>query len=112
MNQVGFWHRSDKTYLNLRGKLKIADKYIIGRGCRIDIGEHAEISIGKHGMINCSTRIVIMHHLSIGDDSGVSWDCQSLDEDFHEISYPGKKVGKNEITIGNHVWIGKRYQNL
>ena len=35
-----------------------------------------------------------------------SWDCQFLDDDFHEISYLGKIPTDNSIIIGDNVWIG------
>ncbi len=31
MEYVGFSHKNDKTYLNIRGKLSIKGKYSIGR---------------------------------------------------------------------------------
>ncbi|MBG6109882.1 acetyltransferase-like isoleucine patch superfamily enzyme [Flavobacterium sp. CG_9.10] len=48
-----------------------------------------------------------MHNLTIGDNCTISWDCQFLDEDFHEICYQGKKQQQNNsISIVNNVWIG------
>ncbi len=47
-----------------------------------------------------------MHKLKIGDNCAISWNCQFLDEDFHEIKYQGKKETPEEIIIGNKVWIG------
>ena len=91
---------------NIRGKLKFKGKYSIGRGCRFDVGENAKVTIGKSGFINANSKLIIMHGLEIGDNCVVSWDCQFLDEDFHEIRYKDKKETKNEITIGNKVWIG------
>lgn len=106
IDYVGFIHKADKTYLNINGKLVIKGNYSIGRGCRFDVGNDAVVIIGNGGYINCNTTLIIMHHLSIGDNCGISWDCQFLDEDFHELSYVGKKNNGNSIIIGNHVWIG------
>ena len=103
---VGFMHRTDKTFLNINGKLKIKGNYSIGRGCRFDIRRDASVSIGKGGYINCNSTIIIMHKLSIGDNCAISWNCQFLDEDFHTIDYAEKKETPNSIEIGNHVWIG------
>lgn len=103
---VGFIHKTDLTYLNIKGKLLFAGKFSIGRGCRFDIGEKAIVTIGKRGYINANTNIIIMHQLTIGDDCAISWDCRFLDEDFHEINYEGKKGRSNSIYIGNNVWIG------
>lgn len=106
VGQVGFSMRTDRTLLNLKGKLNIKGKYSIGRGCRFDIGEEGNVEIGLGGYINCNTTLIIMHQLKIGDNCVISWDCQFLDEDFHEISYLGKKTNQNSIIIGNNVWIG------
>lgn len=106
MNKVGFTHKSDITYLNIRGKLELGGYFTIGRGCRFDIGENAEVYLGKGGYINPFTNVIIMHKLVIGDNCAVSWDCQFLDEDFHVINYPGKNNTDNSIIIGSNVWIG------
>jgi acetyltransferase-like isoleucine patch superfamily enzyme len=103
---VGFMHRTDKTFLNIDGKLNIKGNCSIGRGCRFDIGKDAVVSIGEGTCINCNSSIIIMHKFSIGDDCTISWNCQILDDDFHTIDYEGKKDTSNSIEIGNHVWIG------
>lgn len=103
---VGFIHKSDKTYLNVKGKLYIKGNYSIGRGCRFDIGKDAYVSIGNGGYINANTNLIIKHGLTVGDHCAISWDCQFLDDDFHEIKYGGKKEYNPSIIIGNHVWIG------
>jgi acetyltransferase-like isoleucine patch superfamily enzyme len=103
---VGFIHKTDKTFLNIHGKLVIKGTCSIGRGCRFDIGKNAIVSIGEGGYINCNTTVIIMHELTIGDNCVISWNCQFLDEDFHSITYPDKKETDNYIKIGNHVWIG------
>lgn len=39
IDYVGFMHKTDKSFLNINGKLKFNGKYSIGRGCRFDIGK-------------------------------------------------------------------------
>lgn len=106
MSYIGFMHKTDRTYLNIQGKLKLNGPYSIGRGCRFDIAEKAVMSVGKGGYINANSTFIIMHGLTIGDNCVISWDCQFLDEDFHAIEYEGKMISSNEITIGDNVWIG------
>lgn len=106
MSYIGFMHKSDVTYLNIHGKLKLSSPYSIGRGCRFDIAKNATMTIGNGGYINANSTFIIMHGLTIGDNCVISWNCQFLDEDFHQIEYEGQKKGSNEIYIGNNVWIG------
>lgn len=103
---VGFLHRNDRTVLNIQGKATFLGRCTIGRGCRIDIGHNAVVEIDDEAFINVFTTIVIMHGLRIGKQCVISWHCQFLDEDFHNLQYEGRKQGKNEITIGDKVWIG------
>ncbi|WP_214228855.1 acyltransferase [Pedobacter sp. B4-66] len=103
---VGFSHKSDKTYLNIRGKFVLNGDYYIGRGSRLDIGPNAIVKIGKGGFTNVQNTFIITNKLEIGDNCVISWNCQFLDNDFHEIQYEGKKEKRNEIIIGDNVWIG------
>ncbi len=103
---VGFIHPADKTLLNINGQLNFKKGYSIGRGCRFDIGDKAEVSFGEGGYINANTRLIIMHKMVVGDNCAIAWDCEFLDEDFHEITYEGKKEREKGIHIGNKVWIG------
>lgn len=104
---IGFTHKRDTTYLNVNGKLIFEGPYTIGRGCRLDIGEDATVKIGIGGFINPFTKILIFHGLEIGNHCLISWDCQFLDDDFHEIAYEGKKeIMSNNIIISDNVWIG------
>ena len=49
----------------------------------------------------------------MGEDCAISWGCQFLDDDFHELSYEGRaKVDDPKIRIGSHVWIGSRVSVL
>lgn len=103
---VGFIHREDVTYLNIQGKFMIEGKYSIGRGCRINVGKNGTVRIGIGGFINSNTNIIIMNSLIIGNNCVVSWGCQFLDDDFHNIEYEGKSTVNSSIIIGDNVWIG------
>lgn len=106
LNYVGFVNNTDSTFLNVKGKMQIEGDYIISRGCRIDIGENAILKIGKNGYVMPNTTFIVMNKVVIGDNCAISWDCQFLDDDLHQINYEGKKESKSEIIIGDRVWIG------
>jgi acetyltransferase-like isoleucine patch superfamily enzyme len=108
LNYVGLVDHHDRTLLRIGGKMRVAGPFSIGRGCRLDIGKDASVSL-ESGVINSNTSLIIMHGLEIGADCGIGWGCQFLDEDFHTISYSGSRglTGAN-ITIGDHVWIASR----
>ena len=106
LGNAGFMHDYDVTYLNIRGRLHFKGNYNIGRGCRIDIGKGAEVTIGEGGYINANNTIIINNKLVIGDNCIISWNCQFLDDDFHELVYEGRIDKKKEIIIGNNVWVG------
>jgi acetyltransferase-like isoleucine patch superfamily enzyme len=109
LDYVGFVHRNDVTYLNIDGALDCRGAVSIGRGCRVTVGGHGRIELGQRTFINALTTFVIMHTLRIGDDCNISWECQFLDEDFHEIHYEGRKAQpKPDITLGRRVWVGSR----
>jgi acetyltransferase-like isoleucine patch superfamily enzyme len=100
---------SEPTRISVRGKLRLLGNFALGRGCRLDIGPNATMEVGDQTYINPRTQVIIHHGLRIGRDCAISWECQFLDEDFHEIQYEGKRVcPSNDIVIGDHVWIGSR----
>jgi len=111
LRTVDFALPSEKTFLNIAGKLHFKGNYSIGKGCRIDVRKGGTLEIGKGGYINSFSRIIVAHKVVIGDECAISWDCQFLDEDFHSITYTNKAKrvedkSKNAIVIGNHVWMG------
>jgi acetyltransferase-like isoleucine patch superfamily enzyme len=107
IGDVGFIHKRDTTFLNIRGKMKTNRNVLINRGCRFDIGENALLEIGECSSINPFTKIIIQHGLSIGKDCSISWNCQFLDEDFHAVNYNDKEeISEKQIVIGDRTWIG------
>jgi acetyltransferase-like isoleucine patch superfamily enzyme len=109
LNYVGFIDKKDATILNIRGKMLIHGNVSIGRGCRLDICPKGSVEIGNNTCFTAMTKLIISNKLLIGENCMISWDCQILDNDFHEIIYENKKNNiNNNIVIGNHVWIGSR----
>lgn len=106
-DNVGFTHAKDRAFLNVQGRLQIQGSIVIGKGCRFDIAENALVDIGRNTVIRPFTNIIIQHGLKIGNECSISWYCQFMDEDFHEIQYEGKKeTNDKRIIIGDKVWIG------
>jgi len=106
ISYVGYMHKSDRTYLNIKGKAVFEGEYSIGRGCRIFVDKNAVLRIGKGGFINANSLINIVHGLSIGEMCVISWNVQFLDEDYHRLEYEGRQTKDKKIIVGNHVWIG------
>jgi acetyltransferase-like isoleucine patch superfamily enzyme len=96
---------SDRTRVDVRGRLIFRDAFHLARGCRVDIGPDAECSFGA-SYINCGCRLVIRTGLEIGDGTGIAWGCEIVDADFHQLNYEGKTERPRKIRIGNKVWIG------
>lgn len=108
MSDYGFMHNKDWTYLHVQGKVVFGGPFGIGKGCRLDVGHEAELSFGS-GYIGPCTDLIIGHGMTVGDGCAISWGCQFIDRDFHEIDYPGRSVVTDpRIVIGSHVWIGSR----
>ncbi len=104
---TGFAHNNDRTFLNIKGALEVQGNFSFGRGCRIDIDEGASLIIKGDGYINAFSKIILAHHMQIGQGCVISWDCQFLDDDYHTIEYEGKKAPQSfDIIVGDYVWIG------
>jgi acetyltransferase-like isoleucine patch superfamily enzyme len=107
ISYYGFLHKNDTSLLNIEGKFHVNGNVALGRGCRLDVGENAIVEIGQDTFIGPCSKIIIQHGLHIGEACSISWDCQFLDEDFHQLEYDGKKAsGDKKITIEDKVWIG------
>lgn len=100
-----FMHKDHITYLKISGKLIFKDDYSIAKGCRFNIGKNAIAKFGS-GFVNAQTNFIIVHGITVGDGSFISWGCEFLDEDFHHLNYNGKKERRPSIKIGIHVWVG------
>jgi acetyltransferase-like isoleucine patch superfamily enzyme len=98
--------QNNLTSIRVEGELIFKGDFTIGKGCKIHVGKNAICILGDGGYITSNTSLLVLHHLKIGKGCIISWDCQFIDEDFHEIQYAGRKDKPNKIIIGDHVWIG------
>ena len=106
MDYVGFMDRYDRTYLNVRGRLLFAGDFSVGKGCRFDVGRDAQVIL-RGGFVNANSLFVIHNYLDVGAGCAISWNCQFLDADLHEIIYEERVEEKKAgITLGAHVWVG------
>ena len=108
---IGFLNKHDHTFLNINGELQINGRVELGKGCRLDICHNA-ICILNNCVINGKTNLIIAHRLTIGKNSTISWGCEFLDRDWHQLNYEGKKEKSPDIAIGDHVWIGSNCKIL
>ena len=103
----GFVSAKDVSFLNIRGKLITTGPFTIGRGCRLDIGEKAVCELGANSYVSPFTNFIISHGIRIGNHCAISWHCQFLDEDFHQMEYEGRIENRNKkIIVEDCVWIG------
>lgn len=105
MEYVGFISKKDYSYLNINGKLVINGVVFLGRGCRLDIGQNAVVTLNGCA-VTANTKFIIAHGLSVGEGTVISWDCEFLDEDWHTLEFAGRRERDNKIEIGSRVWIG------
>jgi len=101
----GFLFRNDKTLLNIQGKLMCDGSVQIERGCRIDVCKGGVLLLNDGVSINSNTKIICNHYIDIGQRTGISWDCQIMDNDWHKVEFKGKKKRDSMITIGEHVLV-------
>lgn len=95
-----------KTIIRNDGNLQFDGDFSLGLGSRIHIKKGGIAKFGNGVYVNSGTSFLIVHKLEIGDNSIISWDCQIMDENFHELTYSNQKRKNNGIKIGSRVWIG------
>ena len=64
---------SDGTSLNVAGKLIIEGDFVLGRGCRIDIGRNGRMIVGPDSFVSPFTLFTVMNSLTLGSGSTISW---------------------------------------
>ena len=102
-----------RTMWQVAGNLIIKGNASFGRGCKISIGQQAQLTIGENFTITGKSEIICQKNITFGDNCLLSWDILIMDTDFHHI-FDLSIVDSEQINlpkpiiIGNHVWIGCR----
>ena len=69
----------------------------------------AHLHIGEASFIQARTNINCSTSVSIGNHCAISWDCEILDTDIHQVSIGGEARARcAPVVIGDRVWIGTR----
>lgn len=72
--------------------------------------DHATFKLGRRSSIGFNSVVSVKHSVTIGDECAISWNCTIIDNDMHKIQELPENVKtsskKNEVVIGNHVWVG------
>lgn len=98
------------TILELNGHTIFEGVANIGGDCKIvTVSRESVLYIGNNVNITGGTLIISRKKVDIGKRSLISWDCQIMDTDFHEIKINSNQINKDKgITIGSNVWIGSK----
>lgn len=105
---TGVLSKKEKGIWNVSGKIYVEGKAFIGNKSKIIISETGNLHLGDKFYVSGSLNLICHKNIYFGNDVIVSWDCQIMDTDFHQItnldneSYPMY----GDIYISNHVWIG------
>ena len=100
--------KRSRAILEIDGDLIFNGRAFIMQGCKINIMQNAQLSIGDDFNMSVECVIIVEKKIQIGKSSGISWESLVMDTDFHHI-YDEDGVEFNqpkEIIIGDKVWVG------
>jgi acetyltransferase-like isoleucine patch superfamily enzyme len=87
-------------------QINVNATFFIHSGCDIMVFDNATLNLGS-GYINRYCKIRCYHNITIGNNVAISENFTIWDDDAHKIEYEGYiPKEKNDITIGDNVWIG------
>ncbi|MDN3584450.1 acyltransferase [Mucilaginibacter flavus] len=116
MIQIGYARIGVSDFERTRGILEVyGDIVFKGRafimhGSKIIVSKNAELIFGDDFSASAEVTIIAEKRIVIGNGTGISWQTQIMDTDFHYIADENGVVinEPTEIIIGNKVWIGCR----
>ena len=88
------------------GTLYLQEGVCLYAGTRIIVAGQGCVEIGKNTSIAANTYLLARNQITIGNNCAISWDCQIMDTDFHEIADEcGAHATDAPVIIGDHVLI-------
>lgn len=101
----------NKVILDIEGKCVFRGQAEIGYGTFFHVSKGATITLGNRVRIGAKCKVYANQEITIEDETGVSWESQIFDTNFHEI----QNIGCNErlprdgkIRLGSCNWFGNR----
>lgn len=95
--------------LDIRGHLEFKGYFYLGCGSTIRVEPNATLIIGDKSRFGANSILFCEDKIQIGKNVEVSWGCQVMDTDRHEIRdiQTGQTyISHSPITICDNVWIG------
>lgn len=90
------------------GKLVVNGNLNIGRGVIIEAQKNANLEFGNNVCINSNVTIIASQSIKIGDNTGIGWNSEIIDNDYHGMINNGGDVRvAKPIEIGSHVFIAR-----
>jgi len=92
------------------GEVTFNGRAFIMHGCKINVGEKGKLTFGENFNMSTEVAIVAEKQITIGNNSGISWESLVMDTDFHHIFDETGQVFNHpkEVIIGDNVWVGCR----
>ena len=88
------------------GKLRLGDGACLYPGVRILVAGQGDVQIGTNTSIAANSYLLSRSRITIGSNCAISWDCQIIDSDFHQIADEnGPRPTDAPVVIGDHVLI-------
>jgi len=106
-----FDHKRSRSIWQVTGTIIFEGRALIGQGSKIAARNSGTIRFGDNFVMTAeSTLVADQKTISFGRNCLVSWDTLIMDTDYHAITDDtGRQINPPEdITIGEHVWIGCR----
>lgn len=107
-NRLGLAPRSrGRIRVSETGEFVVHDGIVrLAQSCQISVS--GRLSIGGGTYINPNTMVVAREDVTIGSHCAISWNCQILDDDLHEIHQTSSRTRSStsaRIRIGDRVLI-------
>ncbi len=105
-----FDQRTNRTLIELHGKLKFLGTAHFGKGSVLSVGPNGYCEIGDQFSISAASKIVCFNKVILKEKVLLSWDILILDSDFHSTINTKTNIINDNISkpiiIGDNSWIG------
>lgn len=114
--QIGYGKVGISDFKRARGVWQVFGEVVfngrafIMHGCKINVGENGQLIFGENFNMSTECALVAEKKITIGNNSGISWESLVMDTDFHHIFDENGQVFNHpkEVVIGDNVWVGCR----